>query len=157
MLKTKPFILAAVCACLTGVGHSAKGAILPRTEWAMIRQTAANYDLSDDATWLLAAIRKHENGRPGLEFGIGGPMNNGHPSHRFRDGIKSFYVQAAWAAGTIRRHYTGDVYRFANRYNPKAPDHWARCVSSVLRQLKAENQNALPGARPVKRDFDFMK
>ena len=66
----------------------------------MIRQIAANYDLDEEATWLLAAIRRHENGRPGLEFGVGGPMNSGHRAHRYRDGVKSFYVQGYWAAGT---------------------------------------------------------
>ena len=56
----------------------AQGALVPSHEWVKIRQVAVNYDLSEDATWLLAAIRRHENGRPGLEFGIGGPMNSGH-------------------------------------------------------------------------------
>lgn len=157
MLKAKPIILVVICACLTGAGHSAEGAVLPQTEWAMIRQTAVNYDLSDEATWLLAAIRKHENGRPGLEFGVGGPMNNGHPAHRFRDGVRSFYVQAAWAAGTIRRHYRGDVFAFGRTYNPATPDHWAACILTTIRRLKAENGDALPGPKPGKRVFDFLK
>ena len=54
-----------------------KKPLIPTSEWKMIRQIAVNYDLSDEATWLLAAIRRHENGRPGLEFGVGGPMDSG--------------------------------------------------------------------------------
>ena len=117
----------------------------------MIRQIAVNYDLTDSQTWLLAAIRRHENGRPGLEFGVGGPMNSGHVAHRYRDGVKSFYVQGYWAAGTIRRHFTGDYAAFGRRYNPCNAKKWTASVSSLVSRLKTENGNALPGARPKKR------
>ena len=66
----------------------------------------------------MAACGIHENGRPGLEFGIGGPMNSGHRVHRYRDGTRSFRVQCSWAAGTIKRRYTGDLVAFGKRYNP---------------------------------------
>ena len=110
----KALIVCAVALSLLRGGSAAPSAaarvpLLPAREWAMIRQVAVNYDLSEDATWLLAAIRRHENGRPGLEFGVGGPMNSGHPAHRYQDGTKSFYIQAMWAAGTIRKHYKGDL------------------------------------------------
>ena len=77
-------------ATLAKSAEAPKTPIIPASEWKMIRQIAVNYDLSDEATWLLAAIRRHENGRPGLEFGVGGPMDSGHKAHRYRDGVKSF-------------------------------------------------------------------
>ena len=134
---------------------AARKPLVPAREWAMIRQIAVNYDLDDERTWLLAAIRRHENGRPGLEFGVGGPMNSGHPAHRYRDGFKSFYIQGMWAAGTVRRHYTGDLLAFGRRYNPPSPEKWANSVSSLIRRLKAENGGKLPGAKPPKRKIEF--
>ena len=121
----------------------------------MIRQIAVNYDLDEDATWLLAAIRRHENGRPGLEFGVGGPMDSGHRAHRYRDGVKSFYVQGYWAAGTVRKHYRGDVAAFGRRYNPANAAKWSASVSSLIARLKAENNNRLPGKKPAKREISL--
>ena len=121
----------------------------------MIRQIAANYDLDEEATWLLAAIRRHENGRPGLEFGVGGPMDSGHRAHRYRDGVKSFYVQGYWAAGTVRKHYRGDVAAFGRRYNPANATKWSASVSSLIARLKAETNNRLPGRKPAKREISL--
>jgi len=132
-----------------------KGPLLPAREWAMIRQIAVNYDLDTESTWLLAAIRRHENGRPGLEFGIGGPMNSGHPSHRYQDGFKSFYVQGSWAAGTVRNNYKGDIFAFAKRYCPGGWQKWAGSVTRVVSRLKVENNFRLPGKKPPKRPTDF--
>ncbi len=137
------------------VARPEKAPAIPSHEWAKIRQVAVNYDLDEESTWLLAAIRKQENGRPGLEFGIGGPMNSGHRAHRYRDGHKSFYVQAMWAAGTIRRHYRGDLDGFAKRYNPGNPSFWARSVANIIRRLKRENGHKLPGAVPKKTKIEF--
>lgn len=134
---------------------SAQCALIPAHEWRMIREIAASDGLSDEQTWLLAAIRRHENGRPGLEFGVGGPMNSGHRAHRYRDGVKSFYIQGLWASGTIRRHYKGDLVKFGRRYNPPNPAGWARCVRALIRRLKAENNNRLPGKRPRARKIAF--
>ncbi|MCR5413564.1 MAG: hypothetical protein K6F50_02395 [Kiritimatiellae bacterium] len=140
---------------LCGVLADASAALLPSGEWEKIRQVAVNYDLSEEATWLLAAIRRHENGRPGLEFGIGGPMNSGHRAHRYRDGHKSFYIQAMWAAGTVKRHFKGDIDDFAVRYNPGNPDHWAKCIKSIIRRLKIDHKHKLPGAKPAKRKIEY--
>ena len=128
-----------------------KKQLIPASEWKMIRQIAVNYDLSNEATWLLAAIRRHENGRPGLEFGVGGPMDSGHKAHRYRDGVKSFYVQGYWAAGTIRKHYTGDLTAFGRRYNPPHAAKWTTAVTSLIKRLKAENNSKLPGEKPAKK------
>ena len=147
-------VSAAACNGAEAVKAAAKP-LLPDREWKMIREVAVNYDLSDDATWLLAAIRRHENGRAGLEFGIGGPMNSGHAAHRYQDGTKSFYIQAMWAAGTVRNHYTGDVDKFAKRYNPSNSQKWAKSVKSLVTRLKSENQQKLPGAKPAKKKISF--
>ena len=138
-------------ATLAKSAEAPKTPIIPASEWKMIRQIAVNYDLSDEATWLLAAIRRHENGRPGLEFGVGGPMDSGHKAHRYRDGVKSFYVQGYWAAGTIRNHYKGNIAEFSKRYNPLHATTWAASVSSLVSRLKAENNSALPGVKPAKK------
>ena len=132
-----------------------KKPLIPASEWKMIRQIAVNYNLSDEATWLLAAIRRHENGRPGLEFGVGGPMDSGHKAHRYRDGVKSFYVQGYWAAGTIRKHYTGDLTAFGKRYNPPHAAKWTTAVTALIKRLKAENNSTLPGAKPPKKVIDL--
>lgn len=128
---------------------------IPTNEWTMIRQVAVNYSLTDEQTWLLAAIRRIENGRPGLEFGIGGPMNSGHRAHRYRDGVKSFYVQAAWAAGTIKKHPDEKPLVFAARYCPKNPERWHTSTTNIIARLKKENAGKLPGAKPAKKKLDF--
>ena len=117
---------------------------LPAHEWTMLRQVAAEYGLSTEGTWLLAAIRIHENGRPGLEFGVGGPMDSGHKAHRYRDGVKSFRVQCAWAAGTIRKRYTGDIAVFAKRYNPYHAAAWTKNVAAIISRLKRLHNGVLP-------------
>ena len=117
---------------------------LPAHEWTMLRQVAAEYGLSKEETWLLAAIRIHENGRPGLEFGVGGPMKSGHKAHRYRDGVSSFRVQCAWAAGTIMKRYTGDLRAFGKRYNPYHAVAWTKSVTSIIARLKRLHKGVLP-------------
>ena len=117
---------------------------LPAHEWTMLRQVAAEYGLTAEQTWLLAAIRLHENGRPGLEFGVGGPMDSGHKAHRYRDGVNSFRVQCAWAAGTIKKRYTGDLQTFSRRYNPYHATAWAKNVAAIIARLKRLHNGRLP-------------
>lgn len=123
----------------------------------MIRQIAANYDLSEEKTWLLAAIRCQENGRPGLEFGVGGRMSNNHIAHRYQDGFKSFYVQGSWAAGTIARHYRGDVRAFGLRYCPEDSQQWSNGVIALMNRLRSENGGKLPGEAYPKRNVPFLR
>ena len=113
-----------------------KKQLIPASEWKMIRQIAVNYDLR-------------------LEFGVGGPMDSGHKAHRYRDGVKSFYVQGYWAAGTIRKHYTGDLTAFGKRYNPPHAAKWTTAVTSLIKRLKAENNSTLPGVKPAKKVIDL--
>ena len=133
-------------ALLLGTAFPVVAASLPAREWTMLREVAADYGLSHEETWLLAAIRLQENGRPGLEFGVGGPMNSGHKAHRHRDGVKSFRVQCSWAAGTIRRHYTGDLVAFGKRYNPLNAAQWTRNVIRIISRLKRRHNGILPAA-----------
>ena len=130
---------------------------LPEREWAMIRQIAANYDLTEEQTWLLAAIRCHENGRPGLEFGVGGHPFRSHVAHRYEDGFKSFYVQGSWAAGTIRRHYRGDLAQFGRRYCPESARQWSNGVRSLIERLKTRHKGRLPGVAYPKRKVPFLQ
>lgn len=117
---------------------------LPTREWAMLRQAAAEYGLAAEETWLLAAIRLQENGRPGLEFGVGGPMNSGHRAHRYRDSAKSFRVQCAWAAGTIKKRYAGDLRAFGKRYSPYHAAAWAKSIAMIIARLKRLHNGHLP-------------
>ena len=126
------------------VHPAAAAPTLPAHEWTMLRQVAAEYGLTAEQTWLLAAIRLHENGRPGLEFGIGGPMDSGHKAHRYRDGVNSFRVQCAWAAGTIKKRYIGDLQAFGRRYNPHHAAVWARNVAAIIVRLKRLHNGRLP-------------
>ena len=134
---------------LLGTVSPAAAASLPAQEWAILREVATGNGLSEDETWLLAAIRLHENGRPGLEFGIGGPMNSGHRAHRYRDGVKSFRVQCAWAAGTIKRRYTGDLVAFGKRYNPLNAKQWSKNIAQIIARLKRHHRGILPSCFPA--------
>ena len=140
LLSLLVLIIGAVLSART----AAAATTLPTQEWRMLRQVAAEYGLNAEETWLLAAIRLHENGRPGLEFGVGGPMDSGHKAHRYRDGVKSFRVQCAWAAGTIRKRYTGDLLDFGKRYNPYHATTWTQNVATVIARLKRQHNGILP-------------
>ena len=146
LLHQSPFMCSLFTALvlLLGTASSVTAASLPEHEWTILREVAAANELSKDETWLLAAIRLHENGRPGLEFGIGGPMNSGHRAHRYRDGVKSFRVQCAWAAGTIKRRYTGNLASFGKRYNPLDAAAWSKSVARLIVQLKRRHNGILP-------------
>ena len=79
-------------------------------------RVAKDYKLDEEGTKLLFAIREVENGRQGREFGVLRPE-----AMRFEndpDPMKSFEIQAMWAAGTIRDRFTGDLKAFADRWAP---------------------------------------
>ena len=82
-------------------------------EAEIIASVAKEYNLDEVGTKLLYAIREVENGRQGREFGV---LNE--EAMRFEndpDPMKSFEIQAKWAAGTIRDRFTGDFKAFADR------------------------------------------
>jgi hypothetical protein len=102
--------------------------VLPPYEAKMIVHVAERYALTREQTLLLAAIRKTENGGPGLEFGVGQDQP-GHPATRYKHSpASSFLTQAKWAAGTIKKRYTGDLTVFAQRYCPKNAESWRNNV-----------------------------
>ena len=105
-------------------------------EEVVIRRVAREYSLSVEETRLLLAIRKFENGRTGLEFGVG----QDYPRHRARrypkDPLRSLEVQARWAAGTIKRRYKGDLRAFARIYCPHAPLTWENGVRRIMKGIR---------------------
>ena len=82
--------------------------MLPNWEKKIINEVADEYGLQGDARLLLFVIRKVENGSHGREFGVLHPkaVNT------------SYRNQCQWAAGTIKKRYTGDLETFASRWCP---------------------------------------
>jgi hypothetical protein len=98
---------------------------LPEQEVGVLLDVGREYRLAGDALKLLLVIRKIENGPPGVEMGVA----SDYPGHRARryagSPLLSLRVQARWAAGTIRKHFRGDLDAFAKRYCPPKWRHWA--------------------------------
>lgn len=85
-------------------------------ESSIIDSVAKEYGLTGESKKLLHGIRKAENGRQGREFGV----LNSH-AERYADDLdpsKSFKLQTQYAAGTIKKHYKGDLEKFAEHYAP---------------------------------------
>jgi hypothetical protein len=102
------------------------------TECAVICRVAREQGLNGSQTAMLHVTRRIENGRAGLEFGVGDGIPN-HPARRYAgDFWKSFELQATWAACTIKKRYTGDVAAFALRYCPVNHRNWARMANRML-------------------------
>lgn len=109
---------------------------VPAHENLVIQNAAHTYGLSDEQTKLLYAIRLQENGGPGKEFGVLTPQ-----ATRFKsDPMMSLKTQAAWAAGTIAKHYDGNLQDFAKRYAPMGAGNdpnglnanWYKNVKSMM-------------------------
>jgi hypothetical protein len=114
--------------------------VLPVNEAKMLARVSEQYSLSQEQSILLAGIRKTENGGPGLEFGVGQDQP-GHRARRYpKAPARSFYIQACWAAGTIKKHYTGDLAAFAQRYCPKNSISWAANVSYWMEKAKEKTE-----------------
>jgi hypothetical protein len=82
----------------------------------VINRVAEEYRLDPIETKLLHGIRAIEQGRKGREFGV---LNQ--EAMRFEndpDPVKSLETQARWAAGTIKKRFTGDLKDFADRWAP---------------------------------------
>jgi hypothetical protein len=105
---------------------SAIAATMPPEEVRILTTVGREYGLTGDRLRLLFAIRKIENGRPGVEMGVGSDFP-GHRARRYAGRFaKSLHLQAQWAAGTIRRRYTGDLNAFSQRYCPPNWQNWTR-------------------------------
>jgi len=109
---------------------------IPPEDLAILSRVAQEYGLQGQARRLLYAIRIVENGGPGREMGVLVPAAMRYGG----DHARSLELQARWAAGTIRRRYTGDLEAFAARWAPvgAANDptglnrHWLANVRAVL-------------------------
>jgi len=113
-------------------------AVLPPNETKMLEHVARQYGLSQEQVLLLAAIRKVENGGPGLEFGVGQDQP-GHKARRYKHSpVRSFLVQCKWAAGTVQKRYTGDVAEFSKIYCPKNSESWQKNVEYWMAKMRTE-------------------
>ena len=125
LLITGCFLLAGCIAY--GSQHVATSAImraLPPHEVDILLDVGRKYGLEGDTLKLLLVIRKIENGGPGVEMGVASDFPR-HRSHRYAgEPAKSLRLQGLWAAGTIRKHYTGDIEAFSKRYCPPKWRHW---------------------------------
>jgi hypothetical protein len=107
-------------------------ATMPAMEVEILTAVGREYELTGDRLKLLFAIRKIENGRPGVEMGVGSDTP-GHRARRYAgDFERSLRLQAKWAAGTIRKRYTGDLASFAQRYCPPNWQNWTRMAHFFL-------------------------
>jgi hypothetical protein len=107
---------------------------MPDRETRILCGVAKEYALSARELKLLLTIRLIENGRAGVELGVGSNYPR-HPARRFaRDPDRSLRTQARWAAGTIRNHYSGDIDAFAKIYCPPKWQHWAHMARYWMRQ-----------------------
>lgn len=101
-------------------------------EKVILMSVVHEYELNEDEARLLFAIRQHENGAVGLEFGVGQDVPN-HPAKRFKGQPKrSLKVQAQWAAGTIKKRFDGSLKGFAVVWCPKGPTVWFKSVNRIL-------------------------
>jgi len=136
--RTVILFLCLVCVCTYGAAIPASvqtvARSLPDREAQILYDVAEEYGLSASESKLLLTIRLIENGRPGLELGVGSNYPN-HPARRFaRNPKRSLRVQGRWAAGTIRLHYSGDLKAFARIYCPPVWQHWARMAQYWMSQ-----------------------
>ena len=123
----------------------------------IVEAAEANDCASDQLFVTLLAIRKAENGRPGIEFGVLHPRAVDQPN--------SLRVQAGWCAATIRKNYKRwidsdsdkDFIDFlGDRYCPVGADndpnglnkhwkvnvrHWIERISGDVEYLKRTNIN----------------
>lgn len=107
---------------------------LPAREVEILLRVGSEYGLRGETLKLLLAIRKVENGGPGMEMGVASDYPR-HRSHRHAGDLdKSLRLQAQWAAGTIVRHYKGDLETFAKRYCPPKWNHWCRLVRCWMKK-----------------------
>jgi hypothetical protein len=107
---------------------------LPKHEIKKINKVADEYALVGKSRTLLFVIRIVEDGSVGREFGVLHPQ-----AMRYKDPEKSFITQAKWAAGTIKKRYTGDLKAFADRWCPTKGD--------LTKKEKELNKNWYPNAK----------
>ena len=117
--------------------------MLSTQEDEVINKVAKEYGLDEVGTDLLFSIREVENGRQGREFGVLRP--EAMRFEKSEDPMKSFEIQAKWAAGTIRDRFTGDLKAFADRWAPigaaNDPDNLnANWLPNILDKMKKRGE-----------------
>jgi hypothetical protein len=109
---------------------SAQARDITEREKAILDIVAGERNLSRQETLLLYAIRAHESGAPGLEFGIEQPC-----ARYFRDGFVSLVVQADYTAWIITERYNGNLSRFSRSFHhgtAETDKHWLDCVKAYM-------------------------
>ena len=146
-MRHRKMIAIVMVSCLSSM---ALGGILPDREERVLRQVAAEYRLTSHQTKLLLTIRKIENGRPGLEMGVGDGIPD-HPARRYAGSFwESLRLQARWAAGTIKKRYEGNLTKFGQRYCPANWKVWTRNATHYMtKQEEVEDDYASGDADTV--------
>lgn len=110
---------------------------LPEEEKFRIKLIAKKYEMTPDQELLLMAIRKHEHGRTGKEFGV-----LRKDVMCYRDKKLSFVIQGEAAAQIILNNYNGDLKKFAHLYAPVGVEndptnlnqHWYPKIKELLEE-----------------------
>ena len=92
----------------------------------VLLRVAKEEGLNPEQTNFLLTVRIIENGRPGLELGVGDGIRR-HPARRYAGNHdKSLRLQGQWVAGAIKKRFysRNDMYTFAKRHCPLGPYQW---------------------------------
>lgn len=96
-------------------------AILPPNENKVVAIVSREYNLTEEQTALLCAIRRSENGVPPFYYGVADKRCN------------TYVKQCRWTANTIRKRYDGDLPKFAARWCPTNTKVWMKNVIFFMR------------------------
>lgn len=127
--------LAALLLILSGVNTRMTEA----REASIIQEVAQAHAFDSQWTLMLAAVRREENGGPGLECGVGSDGFN-QRARRFAGSPEaSLRLQLSYVAGTMERRLptnryltADDVFRFGIVWCPKNFESWADHVSGFM-------------------------
>ena len=101
-------------------------AILPPSEERTVSMVVQRYNLTVEQTALLKAIRRAENGRSAVAWGVADRRCRG------------YYKQCCWAANTIKLRYNGDLQEFSKRWCPLNDKVWYNNVLYFMRRQGVE-------------------
>lgn len=101
----------------------ARWTFLDQREARHIALIADSWNFNQEQADLLAIIRRVENGRDHVAFGVK------------KKSAKTWESQAHFAAETIQLRYTGDLRTFGKRWCPADHKNWNRMASYYRRQL----------------------
>jgi len=87
---------------------------IPQQDRAILSRVAHEYKLTVEQRRLLFAIRLAENGANPKEMGVLVPAAMRYKGNH----AKSLELQSRFAAGTIKKRFTGDIDKFSQRWAP---------------------------------------